>query len=60
MNPLELRSATRNFLLSNYAPEEVEAVELLSPHPGEPVAMKVVTSNFMDEVRTYTITIKED
>ncbi|GAB1326914.1 hypothetical protein [Streptomyces sennicomposti] len=52
MNPLALRYATYTALMNT---DDVESVELVSPVPGEPVALTVHTV----DGRTYTLRFEE-
>ncbi|MEU1074347.1 MULTISPECIES: hypothetical protein [unclassified Streptomyces] len=59
MNALELRTAIRNALTPKKPDPTIRRVDLVSPTPGEPVAMEVETYDPMGNMRRYLVTIQE-
>lgn len=62
MNPLELRHEIHNGLVNRNRPPTLISAEKLSPVPGEPVALEVVTQDPFSHpgaIRRYRITVEE-
>jgi hypothetical protein len=61
VNEIELRYAIHELLTGAGRPEEVRSVDLVKPKPGEPIALRIYTTDAGDPdgERVYTVIITE-
>jgi hypothetical protein len=61
MNPLELRYEIFKKLVDlSDERDEIKSPEMVSPVPGEPVSIRLETTDPSGRARTFTVTISED
>ncbi|WP_438470744.1 hypothetical protein [Streptomyces asiaticus] len=60
MNPVELRYEIYKPLVGVARPAQIESAELVSPVPGEPVKIRVITRDPMRQPRTLVVSVHEE